>query len=276
MTVSESVRHLSDELAGRGSGTPRLDAEVLAAHALGTDRKGLIMDGNRDITPGERHRLEEALARRSVGEPVAYITGFKEFYSLPFRVDRRVLVPRPETELLVDLALYHARQGARVLDVGTGSGAIAVAVKKNRPDCAVAASDISEGALEVARRNAEEILGAGRVEFLRGDLFSPFAGRKFDIILSNPPYIDPSLRASLPRELGFEPETALFCGGSGREIVRRIIAGGRPFLEKGGMMLIEIGADMKGDVLTFAGNGGYNATVARDYAGLPRVALLKG
>lgn len=276
MTLSEALHYLTNELRGKGCGTPRLDAEVLAAHLLGMERHGIITNGQKALSPGEKELLESAVRRRAAGEPVAYITGIKEFYSLTFNVDSRVLVPRPETELLVDLAVYHARREARVIDIGTGSGAIAVALKHNRSDCLVAASDISPEALEVARGNADRILGDGQIEFFQGDLFTPFKGRKFDIIVANPPYIDPAEKSGLPRELGFEPEIALFCGEKGKIIVHRIIDEGRGYLAEGGLILIEIGSSMEGDVLTYAGKGGYSATVARDYAGLPRVALLKG
>jgi release factor glutamine methyltransferase len=275
MTISEALRYLARELEKSGSGTPRLDAEVMAAHALGMQRQGLIIDGARALEDGEQALLEGALRRRADGEPVAYITGEKEFYSLTFRVDGRVLVPRPETELLVDLVVYHAPRGGRVLDLGTGSGAVAVAVKHNRPDCRVYASDISPRALELARENARDILGEDAVLFLEGDLFEPCGDERFDIIVSNPPYIDPAIKPSLPPELAFEPEKALFCGDGGMEVIGRIIGEGPRFLAAGGIIVFEIGAGMEGDVLTRAGNAGYDAHIVRDYAGLPRVALLK-
>lgn len=275
MTISEALRYLARELEKSGSGTPRLDAEVMAAHVLGMTRQGFITDGGMALDDGLLALLETALRRRSGGEPVAYITGIKEFYSLTFRVDNRVLVPRPETELLVDLVIYHAPRGGRVLDLGTGSGAIAVAVKHNRPDCSVFASDISPMALEVARGNARDILGERTITFLQGDLFEPCGGERFDIIVTNPPYIDPAEKPALPPELAFEPEMALFCGDGGREVIYRIIQGGRRQLDAGGMIMIEIGAAMEGEVLTFARNAGYDAHIVRDYAGLPRVALLK-
>ena len=275
MTVSEALRYLSRELEKSGSGTPRLDAEVIAAHVLGMQRKGLIIDGGRSLDEENLALLEAALLRRTAGEPVAYITGMKEFYSLTFQVDNRVLVPRPETELLVDLVIYHAPRAGRVLDLGTGSGAVAVAVKHNRPDCSVFASDISPAALEVARGNSLSILGERAIVFFQGDLFEPCADERFDIIVSNPPYIDPAEKPLLPRELAYEPETALFCGDAGREVIGRIISEGRSRLHDGGMVMIEIGSAMEGDVLTFARNAGYDAHIVRDYAGLPRVALLK-
>jgi release factor glutamine methyltransferase len=175
----------------------------------------------------------------------------------------------------VDLVIYHAPRDGRVLDLGTGSGAIAVAVKHNRPDCRVFASDISPQALDVARENARDILGEQAIVFFQGDIFEPWGDERFDIIVSNPPYIDPVEKPSLPPELAFEPEMALFCGDSGKEVISRILNKGPRRLDDGGMIMIEIGAAMEGDVLTLARNAGYDARIVRDYAGLPRVALLK-
>jgi len=276
MTIEDAVHRLGTRLAREDCGTPRLDAEVIVAFVLGVERFRLITEAKRELSVDETDRIEKAGDRRVTGEPVAYITGRKEFYSLDFMVDRRVLVPRPETELLVDLVLYHAPGNADILDLCTGSGAVAVAVKHNRKDCRVSATDLSLGALDVARRNADELLGPGEVGFFHGDLYDAVAGMTFDVIVANPPYIDPEEKPVLPRELGFEPEDALYCGDRGRAVIYRIIDGGREYLRSGGVMIIEMGATMENDVITRARERGFGVTVARDYSGLPRAALLKG
>jgi release factor glutamine methyltransferase len=249
-----------------------LDARVLIAHALGIEIWRI------DIIPGEEiaRALEETILgmieRRSRREPLAYITGRREFYSLDFTVNGNVLIPRPETELLVDLAVYYLAQNGSVLDIGTGSGAIAVAVKHTRPDARVWASDICDKALAVAEKNAAEILGTGAVTFLRGDLLAPFSGMKFDVIVSNPPYVDPSA-GDLQKELDYEPRVALFCDGGGRSIAERIIDTAGGFLACGGRLVLEIGWDMKDFSITAGENRGFDVTVLGDYAGHPRAAV---
>ncbi len=274
MTISDTLRLLAFEFKKSGIDTARLDAEVLLAFIMGIERYSLITNGSQELTDGESKLIHSAKSRRNAGEPVAYITGQKEFYSLNFSVNPHVLIPRPETELLVDLAVYHAPSGASVLDLGTGSGAIAVALKKSRPDCRVTATDISPEAIVTARLNAENILGEGNITFLIGDLFSPLGGMKFDIILTNPPYIDPGDKPGLPHELSFEPSIALFCGGGGMEIIERIIGNAGDFLADKGRIFIETGALMEKSVIAIAEQNGYTAAVMRDYAGLPRVASL--
>lgn len=275
MTVDWALRMLSEAFDLSGSETPRLDAEVILSHILKCARHMLIADGKRSLTQCEIEQMMDARKRREKGEPVAYIVGKKEFYSLEFTVDFRVLVPRPETELLVDLAIQHAPEGGTVLDMGTGSGAIAIAVKYDRPDVRIFASDISSDALCVARHNAERLLGKGAIEFLQGDFFSPWAGMRFDIIISNPPYIGYEERDSLPRELKFEPEMALFCEDGGKEVIFRLIDEALEHLEKSGKVLIEIGAKMSDDVIARASGLGYSVSVFKDYAGLPRAVLLQ-
>ncbi len=270
----ECIRNMADRFRETGIDTARLDAEILVSHALGTERYSLALSPERDLSAQELHRMEGFAERRLRGEPVAYILNGKEFYSLNFFVDRRVLIPRPETELLVDLALYHAPMNGHVLDLGTGSGAIAVAVKHNRGDCTVLATDISDGAIAVASRNAAEILGSGAVEFRHGDLFAPVEGLRFDVIVSNPPYVDSSDMQSLQRELSFEPGEALFAGDGGTSVIRRIIGDAPCFLSPSGVLLIEIGEAMRNFVKARGVEAGFHVSVLNDYAGLPRVAVL--
>jgi release factor glutamine methyltransferase len=275
MTVEEALRMLHDAFFACGIDTPRLDAEVLLSHILYCGRHTLIARDERVLTQSEEEKLIEFRERRRKREPVAYIIGEKEFYSLNFFVDSRVLVPRPETELLVDLVIEHTPPNGHVLDVGTGSGAIAVSVKHHRPDVRVWASDISADALEVARKNAETLIGAGEIEFLHGDLFTPCRYARFDIIVSNPPYIGHEERASLPGELFHEPEIALFCDNNGMGIIHRLIDEATKHLRENGKVLIEIGAEMSEDVVAWAQSCEFTASVFNDYSGLPRAVLLQ-
>jgi release factor glutamine methyltransferase len=195
--------------------TPRLDAELLLAHALGISREALFMDPDRGLSPVEARAFMDLAARRRSREPVAYILGEKGFRRIVLRVDPRVLVPRPETEFVVEAALGLPR-GARVVDVGTGSGAIALALKEERPDLSVVGTDVSAGALEVARENGAR-LGLD-VEFVHGDLL---AGLEADAVVSNPPYVAAGER--LPPDVGFEPREALFGGEDGLDVIRRLL-----------------------------------------------------
>lgn len=275
MSVGEALREIASRLVSAGMETPLLDAEVLLACALGVERYRLLVDAGRPVDPAGFRACLRMTRRRCAGEPVAYIVGRKEFYSLDFLVTRDVLIPRPETELLVDMALYHARQGASLLDLGTGSGAIAAAVARNRPDITVYASDISPAALRIAKRNCRRIAGPRAVTFRTGDLFAPFEGKSFDVIVSNPPYIDPEVAPSLQREIAFEPEVALFAGERGRGVISRIIASAGRYLAEDGVLLLEMGHDMRDFIMEAGRGGGYAVSVFNDLSGLPRAALLK-
>ncbi|HSV96828.1 MAG TPA: peptide chain release factor N(5)-glutamine methyltransferase [Spirochaetota bacterium] len=275
MTIAEAVKEMTVRLEAANVESSALDAEVLLAHALGVGRYRLLVDAAAPVNSAKFNSCRRMVARRCAGEPVAYITGRKEFYSLEFLVTPDVLIPRPETELLVDMALYYAGPGASLLDLGTGSGAIAVAVRKNREDIKVDASDISAAALRIAKYNCRRIMGAMPIVFRVGDLFSPFEGRRFDIIASNPPYVDPALKPVLKREIGFEPEHALFADDHGRAVLRRIISSAESYLRPGGIVLLEIGHDMRDFLLEAGARAGYAVSVLNDLAGRPRVALLK-
>ncbi len=231
----------------------RLDAEVLLAHALGVDRLQIV---GRDVTPPPGY--DALLERRAGGEPVAYITGTKGFRHLDLHVDPRVLIPRPETEHLVEAALELPRGGS-VIDVGTGSGAVALALKHERPDLRVVATDVSEDALDVARANAER-LGLD-VRFVHGDLL---AGETADAVVSNPPYVDPSYDA--PPELGYEPDLALY-GFLAERLVPAALASGASFiaLEHGEEQAAAVAALFPSPV-----------ELVRDLAGRPRVTVWHG
>ncbi|OHD65699.1 MAG: protein-(glutamine-N5) methyltransferase, release factor-specific [Spirochaetes bacterium RBG_13_51_14] len=251
-----------------------MDAELLISHALDTERFRLHAVDDRELTADELRRINRLIRRRVQFEPIAYILGRKEFYSLDFIVNRHVLIPRPETELLVDLTVYHARQNAPVVDIGTGSGAIAISVKHSRSDLEVHATDISSEALATARKNAARILGRNRIRFHRGDLFKPLSGMRFQVIAVNPPYVDKKCALWLQKDLSFEPEVALFSGRKGRETIERVIAGSGGHLTDDGVLIMEIGDDMM-DFIKKAGKGkGYSVSVLNDYSGLPRVAVM--
>lgn len=256
-----------------GGDSPRADAEVLLAHVLGRDRTWLFAHAGDPCDAQAAARFQALLARRAAGEPVAYLTGRRGFWSLDLDVGPGVLVPRPETELLVEFALRHlARDSpARVLDLGTGSGAIALAVASERPAAQVEAVDASQHALAIASANARR-LGLPRVAFHHGDWYAPLGGRRFDLVLANPPYIadaDPHLREG---DLRFEPRGALASGADGLDAIRRIAAGAPTHLAAGGRIAIEHGFAQGAAVRDLlAGAGLREVESTRDLAGHERI-----
>ncbi len=275
MLLGELVKNITLRFKDGGIENPPLDAEILVSEVLEIERYKLVTDRDRLLTKDEIQKIEKYAQRRLKFEPVAYITGMKEFYSLDFIVNRDVLIPRPETELLVDMAIYWGGHGAKVLDLCTGSGAIAVVLKHSRPDLDVCASDISEKALKIAKRNAAGILGQKKIRFFEGNLFAPFAGMKFNLIVSNPPYVDEKLKGKLQKDIDFEPEIALFTGHGGTDMISEIIEKAPEYLEENGVLLLEIGSDQQEFVRSKGAECGFTVSVLNDYAGLPRVATLK-
>ncbi len=275
-TVLELLRWTAGHFAERGIDTPRLDAECLLAHALGTDRLQLYIGFDKPVEEAERGAFRE-LVRRRAGErvPVALLTGEQEFWSLRLAVNSAVLVPRADTETLVQVALERIPDPEgeyEVLDLGTGSGAVALALASERPKARVTASDISPEALEVARANAERLGLAGRVRLVEGSLFEPVVGECYDLVVSNPPYVAEAEATSLAPELGHEPPQALFGGPDGLAVLRPLVAGLAGVLRPGGAWALEIGPEQAAAVEGWcreAGLGG--AQVHRDLAGRPRV-----
>lgn len=254
-------------------GASALDAELLAARALGRGRSWLLAHGDYRPDADERARIHGLVARRRAGEPLAYIIGEREFWSLSLEVNPAVLIPRPETELLVERALELISEGdkARVLELGTGSGAVAIAIASERPRCRITATDKSAAALEVARRNAERLV-AGRIRLLRSDWFERLAGERFDLIVSNPPYVaadDPRLSET---DIAREPREALVAGSDGLDEIRRIAAGLREHLQAGARVLLEHGAMQASGVAGILAARGLEVVACRrDLAGLDRV-----
>ncbi len=218
----------------KGVQSPRLTAEVLLAHTLQQDRLYLYVHYDQPLEPEERKRFKTLLLHRTQGVPTQYLTGVQEFWSLGFRVTPAVLIPRPETEHLVETTLELARPMPKpsILDLGTGSGIIAISLKREMPQANLYASDVSDAALLIARENASSLLPDGRqVTFCQGDLFAPFPEMSFDLIVSNPPYISESDYAALASEVrDHEPKLALYAGKDGLDIYRRLIAEAHSYL----------------------------------------------
>ena len=254
-------------LTAAGCETPRLDAEILLAGAMGVDRAVIVSDPGRGIEPDAARRFIDYSARRREREPVAYILGTKGFRSIELAVDARVLIPRPETEHLVE-AVLDLPHGARVCDVGTGSGAIALALKAERPDLDVVATDASAEALEVARANAAT-LGL-EVAFRGGDLLDEVSG-PLDAVVSNPPYVEDDAQLA-PEIVRFEPALALRAGPEGLDVIRRLVPA--VGATEASLIALEVGAGQAGAVRALMTESGFDSvSVVRDLAGIERVVV---
>jgi release factor glutamine methyltransferase len=271
--LERGAQRLRISAAAQGPGaTPDLDAELLLVHILGTSRARLRSHPEEAASAAQSKRYTELLERRATGEPLAYVIGRRDFWSLRLTVTPAVLVPRPETELLVEraLALRHEEFG-RVVDLGTGSGAIALTLASERPGWQVAATDVSEEALAIARTNAES-LDLKRVQFLHGSWFEPLVGRTFDLIVSNPPYVAEDDPAMQDPALRHEPRGALTPGGDGMGSLRAIIAAAPDYLERDGWLLLEHGSDQAAEVTReLVARGLRHVRSHRDLAGHERM-----
>jgi release factor glutamine methyltransferase len=272
-TVSLELERATRYLSVCGIDAARLEAEVLLADALGWDRARLFAERDREIASDERRMLDGWLRRRGGREPLQHLRGRQEFFSREFLVDPRVLIPRPETELLVETALTLARtiERPRILDVGTGSGAIAITLALELPDAEVAATDRSPDAILVAAANARRL--EARVDFRCGDLCSPFVDRRFDVVVSNPPYV-PSAEIDMlaPEVRDHEPRIALDGGTDGLDCYRRLAVTVPEVMAGRGTLLVEIGAGKCGAVSSIFAAAGFAVTsISRDLAGIERV-----
>lgn len=262
----------------KGVATPRLDAEVLLSHILGRDRLYLYLNYDQPLEPAELAAFREAVKQRALRVPVAYITGHKEFMGLDFIVTSDVLVPRPDTEVLVEAALARLAGVSTpvVLDLGTGSGAIIVSLLHRLQAATGVGVDISPGALAVARANAQKHGVAARLALKQGDLFAPVAGQAFDAIVANPPYIPDGDIAGLEPEVRHEPRTALAGGADGLDFYRRIVAGAPGHLKDGAFLAVEVGCGQAAAVAGLAAVSGLGVeAVIRDYAGIERVVVMR-
>jgi release factor glutamine methyltransferase len=274
LTVGEVVRRTVQYLANAGSPSPRLDADLLIAHAAGMTRLQVYTEFDRPLTPAELVAARELVARRGRREPLAYIVGRRGFRRLELEVSPAVLVPRPETETLVEWAVELADPGAGVLDWGTGSGAIALALADERPDLAISAIDASSAALAVARANGAR-LGL-EIEWIDSEGFSALGGRTFDLVVSNPPYLSDADLDAAPPELGFEPRMALVGGPRGDEVILALAAEVARYLRPGGALVCEVGATQAASVATcFVAAGLVDPQTRPDLAGITRVVAAR-
>ena len=278
--VLDVARKAAGVLEERGFEQARLESELLLAGVLGLKRLDLYLQHDRPLTESELERYRSAVRRRLRREPVQYILGTAAFRGLELQVDARVLVPRPETEVLAGAVLDWSRRQAHwgsALDIGTGSGAIALSLVTEGEYERVVATDVSGAALEVARRNAAGLGAADRIEFREGSLFDVVGeGERFDVIVSNPPYVAESERGGLAAEVvAHEPATALFAGADGLAVIGRLIAGAADRLRPGGLLALEMGATQGPAVLALLAESGryVDPRVERDLAGRERIAL---
>jgi release factor glutamine methyltransferase len=280
LSVLEIIKRTTGFFEQRGVESPRLNAELLIGHALGLKRMQLYLQFERPLTEAELEKIRPLVKRRGGREPLQYVMGETEFSGLKLKVDRRALIPRPETERLIELVMQHfATPPATVLDLGTGSGAIALALAKAWPGAVVTAVDKSEDALALARENAVACALAERVRFVSSDWFAAVpAGEKFALIVANPPYLsDEETAAAQPEVKDFEPRMALSAGTNSAADLERIIRAARPYLAPGGLLACETGIAQHQALVALATAEGYTrAESLRDLTGRERYLLAFG
>lgn len=278
-TIGGILKWTEQYFREKGVESPRLDAEVLLSHVLEKERIYLYVHFDEPLEPRELARFRSFVKQRVLRVPVAYILGYREFMGLRFVVTPDVLIPRPDTEILVEAALERLAHlpSLRLLDVGTGSGAILLSLLVKLPQATGVAVDISPVALEVTRQNAQALGVMDRVSLCCGDLYEPVAGEAFDAVLSNPPYIPESDLASLAPEVRKEPRGALAAGVDGLDFYRRLTARGASFVRAGGFFAVEVGVFQAAAVAALAQRmeGFGTAEILRDYSGIERVVLAR-
>lgn len=282
-TIAEILNKTAEYLGERGLDNPRLNAELMLGHVLGLKRIGLYLNHDRPLRDQELSDFRALVRRRLDGCPVQYLMGETEFFSLSFQVSPAALIPRPETEILVETVLKCLKPLSpplKVADLGTGSGVIAVSLASHLPGVYLYAVDRSSDALELARKNATKHGVADRIRFFQGDLFEPLRGkgRSFAALVSNPPYVSSGQLESLPREIRlYEPLLALDGGPDGMEVIRRLVAQAPQFLVKGGILALEVGAGQApsaGELM--AKMGAFDQPqMIEDYAGVERVVVAR-
>jgi len=276
-TVARLLNWSLSWLRDKGSQAPRLEAQLLLAEILKRDQLYLYLHYDQPLEAEELAGYKALLQRRAAGEPAAYILGRKSFWTLELEVGPGVLIPRPETETLVEaaLAVLPPDSGAEAVELGAGSGAVVLALASERPGLKLAATELKDPG--PARENARRLGLEGRIEFLAGDLFEPLAGRRFDLVLMNPPYVSQGEYQALSPEIrDFEPAEALLAGPDGLEVIRRLVAGAPEHLKVGGWLMFEIGASQGRACLELLRGGPFvEAEIKPDLAGRDRVALAR-
>ena len=278
VSIGAALRRASQELDEAGVADARREAGSLLSHVIRRDRTFLIAHAEDLLNESDLRSFESAVTRRATGEPAQYITGTQDFFGRAFRVTPDVLIPRPETELLVEAALQVMNEGANVCDVGTGSGCIAITLLCEREHARAVAIDISEAALDVARQNARALLVEDRIELVKSDCFSELDNqRKFDLIISNPPYVSERAVPGLQREVrDHEPLVALTPGADGLSVIRRLLKESPAFLRDNGYLLMEIGFDQGETVQQLIDPNAWTLKEIRpDLQGIPRIVVLQ-
>jgi release factor glutamine methyltransferase len=278
MTLLEVLQSSTDYFKKRKIDNPRLNAEHLLAHVLGRKRLELYLQFERDLAESELTPLRKLVRRRGEGEPLQHLLGTVEFCGHTFAIDKRAMIPRPETEELVELLIADCglrMADCRIVDVGTGSGVIALSLAAKLPDAEIHAVDVSEEALQLAGENAKRLGLSERVQFTKGNLLENLVER-FDLIVANLPYISMQDRQSLSREVLHDPEVALFAGERGDELIRELIDQAPPRLRPGGLLALELGIDQSEPILDFLARKKYqDITSKNDYSGTPRFVFAR-
>ncbi len=276
-STKQALSLANEQLTAAQKISPRLDAETLLMFTLACDRAYLYAHPERMLTAEEQARFDHAIAERLRGMPTQYITGHQEFWGMDFIVNPSVLIPRPETEHLIEAALPLARalQNPRIVDVGTGSGCIALALAKELPDAEIFAVDISAAALDVARANAEHHRLSERVQFQQSDLLEGFAASSLDLVVSNPPYVGKEEEDVVQLEVReFEPRNAVFAGPKGTEVIAKLVPQAQKVLKPGGWLLTEISGTIASAVVHLLRDW-ENVEVINDLQKIPRVVIAK-